>query len=95
MYNLTKNTYDPKMANRKIIETMHKLTKHSNLYNINRSSDQTNQIVDLAIRSVLRKVDNRYSISFLLLSVNLSSIFLSLKKWSKSLLPSEISSISL
>ena len=81
------------MANRKIIETMHKLTRHSNLYNINRSSDWTNQIVDLAIRSVLRKVDNRYRISFLLLSVNLSSIFLSLKKWSKSLLPFEISSI--
>ena len=81
------------MANRKIIETMHKLTRHSNLYNINRSSDWTNQIVDLAIRSVLRKVDNRYSISFLLLSVILSGILLLLKKWLKSLLPSEIPSI--
>ena len=94
MYNLTNDTYNPKMANRKIIGIIHKLTNCLNLYNINRSSDQTNQIVDLAIRSVLRKVDNWYSISFLLLSVNLSSIFLSLKKWSKSvLLPSDSSSI--
>ena len=78
----------------KTFETVHKLTKLSNLYNIDRLYDWTNHIICWSYHLDLsKKLDNRSSISFLLLSVILSGILLLLKKWLKSLLPSEISSI--
>ena len=68
--------------------------KLSNLYNIYPSYDWTNHIICWSYYLDLsKKLDNRSSISFLLLSVILSGILLLLKKWLKSLLPSEISSI--